>query len=179
MEGQTEHSHPWAHRNFLPSKGGLKEPNKSMKFTQGLQGWKKYYLKRQIPQLRLQKPLKLSHELVQTLWQDFCRAAGASVWGSDKSQATAVHRKQIHQGPVRICPGQICAVWPRLDFGNDLCRVMERGKLPGIGLLMQISQREIGEIILLTWWRPVVPAWASSGAAVSALLLVKHCQSAS
>lgn len=79
-----------------------------MKFTQG---WKKYYLRRQIPQSRPQKPLKLSRELVQTLWQDFCGAAGASVWRSDKSQATAVllmQTKEIHQGPVRICPGQIC-----------------------------------------------------------------------
>lgn len=191
MEGQTEHSHPWAHRNFLPSKGGLKEPNKSMKFTEGLQGRKKYYLKRQIPQSRPQKPLKLSHESVQTLWQNFCGAAGASVWRSDKSQATAVllmQRKEIHQRPVRIqiCPGQICAetdvmlgLWPRLDLGNDLCRVMERGKLPGIVLLMVISWREIGEILLLSCWSPVVPAWASSGVAVSALLLVKHCKSVS
>lgn len=59
MEGQTEHSHPWAHRNFLPSKGGLKEPNKSKKFTQGLQGGKKYYLKRQISPIKTTKALKI------------------------------------------------------------------------------------------------------------------------
>lgn len=109
-----------------------------MKLTQALQGWKKYYLKRQIPQSRPQKPLKLSHELVQTLWQDLCRAAG-----SDKSQATAVllmQRKEIHQGPVITCPGQICAETGLSD--RDWTLAMTPAgcwREPGIVLWMEIS----------------------------------------
>lgn len=99
------------------------------------------------------------------------------MWGSDKSQATAVllmQRKELHQGPVRICPGQICAETGLSD--RDWTLAMTSAgcwREPGIALLMEISWGETGEAILLTWWSPVVAAWASSGAAVSALLLQK------
>lgn len=92
----------------------------------------------------------------------FIRDQSASVWGIIMLRRDAV----------------TLSIQPRLDLGNDLCMVLEGGKLPGTVLLKEISWGEIGEITLLSWWSPVIPGWTSSLVTISDLLLVKHQKSA-
>ena len=148
------------------------------------------HLKRHIPQSRPQKPLTLSGELVQTLQQDFCRAARATAWWSLINHKPLLRcwckeprsiRDQLASVRDRImlrCNAVTLSVWLRLDLGNDPCMVLERGKLPGIVLLTEVSFGETGEITLLSWWSPVIPGQASSLVAISDLLLVKHRKNA-
>lgn len=167
----------------------FEKPNKTMKFTQGLQKWRMYYTQRStFPQ---QDQKRLSHRLVQTPLQDFHRAAGVMEWCSDKSQTTAallMLRNEVPQGPVSIylgdrmilrCEAVTPRVWPRLfsakfDLGSKIHIGLDRGKLPGIVLLKEISFGETGEIILLSWWSSVISGQASSLAAISDPLSAKH-----
>lgn len=101
------HGKPDRARPSMSSHVTFEKPNKTMKFTQGLQKWRMYYTQRStFPQ---QDQKRLSHRLVQTPWQDFHRAAGVMEWCSDKSQTTAallMLRNEVPQGPVSIYLGQ-------------------------------------------------------------------------
>lgn len=110
MEGQTERSHPWAHSNILPAREDLKSQISPWNSHRAFRDGRHITLEETHSPIQTTKALKIIRRVGPDSLAGFLHSSKSyGVVVADKSQATAallMQRKEIHQGPVSICPGQ-------------------------------------------------------------------------
>ena len=110
MEGQTEHSHPWAHSNILPAREDLKSQISPWNSQRAFRDGRLITLEETHSPIKTTKALKIIRRVGPDSPAGFLQSSKSyGMVVSDKSQATAallMQRTEVHQGPVSICPGQ-------------------------------------------------------------------------